>query len=799
MSTEPICPCDRFIHPREIANPPGLSAIGYRVGEYATFRDALLRAGPGEENLTGWSPATMGGDIALQAIEWWAYLADILTFYNERIANGAYLRTAYLSGAAARIVRVLGYRPKPGVGATAMVAAIVSAKTPITLPVGFALQSKPGPGKKPEVFELGQEVTLTPGGAIPADVVKSTSIAGTTSSSLLLEGAVTTLRPGDQALAISKTWTDGDAHVALVTITATSFEKSPRGKTNTRLTCTPALPAGAAATSYRLLRSTQESRTSPYGNADVVVTSTTISGVAHNVVHLASVTRDLAAGDLIAFQIGAAAKVTTVMSYAEAIWYANGAATAPQTPPTTPTGVIPIPVLHAVLTLGTSALTSADAAARVRYGWVEAGTLIDDPSQGFIEAAADSVKLRAASDTPFPDLDGDAVIIEDARGLGVMGTATSSAAGIDVLLPTGPTERLLPPLRVFVNLLPVSRGKTVSKEVLGSGDPRVAGQSFELAKSPLTYLASSSKEAVDGLVSTLVVEVDGWAWTEVQSFYGQAPTAKVYVTRQDEDQKTTVVFGDGVNGARLPSGVNNVVASYRVGSGADAPATGSLINILKPFPGLSSVKNPIAAGGGDDPDPPAELRRMAPQSVVTFGRAISGDDYASIALGAPGVTRARAYFVWSPTQQRTVVKLYVAEGQAAVDAAKLALAAAADPSKRPIVAPATARLSELSMRLVIDAARDPEAIKKEALANLFAPRTGLFSAEVTRLGEPVYESRIHEACTRVPGVLAVHDLSFLHGGKTVGERHLPGEGAYFSFDEATVGEAMITEVATDAD
>ncbi len=145
------------------------------------------------------------------------------------------------------------------------------------------------------------------------------------------------------------------------------------------------------------------------------------------------------------------------------------------------------------------------------------------------------------------------------------------------------------------------------------------------------------------------------------SFYGQAPDAAVFVTREDENNVTHVQFGDGVERARLPSGNNNVVATYRYGSGADAPDAGTLSVILQSWPGLRSILNPVAAGGGADPDPPQRIKTYAPASVLTFGRAISADDYETIAAQAPGVARARSYWIWDATQQRMMVKVYVGD------------------------------------------------------------------------------------------------------------------------------------------
>src|SRR5713101_2395686 len=144
------CPCDVAPQSQVIFNPPGRNTIAYRVGEFLVFRRALLQSLPGEVELVSWRPSAQG-DLALQMMEWWAYLADILTFYNERIANQDYLRTADLPESVQRLIRVLGYRPRPGIGARGTLAALLSGPKAITLPQGFQIQSKPGPGKQPQI------------------------------------------------------------------------------------------------------------------------------------------------------------------------------------------------------------------------------------------------------------------------------------------------------------------------------------------------------------------------------------------------------------------------------------------------------------------------------------------------------------------------------------------------------------------------------------------------------------------------------------------------------------------------
>jgi hypothetical protein len=82
--------------------------------------------------------------------EWFAYIADILTFYNERIANADYLGTAELPESVAHLIALLGYRPRPAIGATGYLAALVTAGQSAVLPKG--LQSKPAPGQEPQTF-----------------------------------------------------------------------------------------------------------------------------------------------------------------------------------------------------------------------------------------------------------------------------------------------------------------------------------------------------------------------------------------------------------------------------------------------------------------------------------------------------------------------------------------------------------------------------------------------------------------------------------------------------------------------
>ena len=350
-------------------------------------------------------------------------------------------------------------------------------------------------------------------------------------------------------------------------------------------------------------------------------------------------------------------------------------------------------------------------------------------------------------------------------------------------LPAQPLT-LTPPMNVLYGLMQVSRGKTVANEILGSGDATQADQEFVLKNSPLTYLLGASSISGQNYSSTLTVRVNGVAWKEVTSFYGQPANAWVFVTREDENNQTHVMFGDGINGARLPSGINNVVATYRFGSGAASPAAGSLTVILQPQPNLKAIHNPVAAGGGADPDPPDQIRRYAPHSVLTFGRAISADDYETIAAQAPGVARARSYFVFDAIQQRALVTLYVGDDPEAVIAAQTAVSLADDPNRPVAVKLATAVPVQLNLTLLVDPKYDVPTVTAGVTSALADPGTGLFGASIG-IGETIYDSQIYEACLSVAGAVAVHGLEFIRFGLIfdTNEGHSPGVGGFFQLTD----------------
>jgi hypothetical protein len=226
-----------------------------------------------------------------------------------------------------------------------------------------------------------------------------------------------------------------------------------------------------------------------------------------------------------------------------------------------------------------------------------------------------------------------------------------------------------------------------------------------------------------------------------------------------------------------------VIANYRFGSGADAPAAGTLTNIMQAQPGLKAILNPIVVGGGADPDPPSRIRTLAPRSVLTFGRAVSADDYEVIAAQAPGVARAKSAWSYDPQTQKAQPLIYVGDDDNAVDAARKAITLAADPNRPFTVRKARKIRFRLTLTVIKAAEFATDPVRDAVKALLCDPDNGWFGSGRVGISETFYRSQIEAAALTAPGAAAIHDVSFFVfiGGDTplTGPKFDPGVDAFF--------------------
>ena len=195
--------------PAAIFNRAGLSSIAYRAGTHASFKASMLSA-LSDPAFPALAPLTArdDSDFSIALLDAFAVAADILTFYQERLANKSYLRTAVQQRSVNELARLVGYQPGPGVAASAPLAFTLNeaagSPDPVVIDAGSRVQSVPAPGQQPAVFETQAPLTARIAhNALPAETSSPVNWQQVTTS-LWLAGTATGLKPGDTILLVDK-------------------------------------------------------------------------------------------------------------------------------------------------------------------------------------------------------------------------------------------------------------------------------------------------------------------------------------------------------------------------------------------------------------------------------------------------------------------------------------------------------------------------------------------------------------------------------------------------------------------
>lgn len=342
-------------------------------------------------------------------------------------------------------------------------------------------------------------------------------------------------------------------------------------------------------------------------------------------------------------------------------------------------------------------------------------------------------------------------------------------------------------LRIHANVVAATHGESV-QEVLGNGDASRPFQQFTLRRPPTTYLSAAH---ASGAQSTLALRVNGLLWSERPSLYGAGPDAHVFATRIDNEARMTLLFGDGRQGARLPTGQINLRASYRTGLGADGEVAAGSLTMPRAMPlGLRGVSNPLAAAGAQDPEKLEDARRNATLTLLAFERVVSLSDYQDYARAFPGIAKARADQISVAGSPRVLVSVLGATGGApgpeVLDNLRQAIADQSDPSQQFTLQAAALRYFRCAAGLVIDPQYEAAAVLADGQARLLQA----YGFEARDLAQPVTAAALLALLQQVPGVLAL-DLTLLQpygqatGGAAVQEV-LPAFGARWDDASATM-------------
>jgi len=694
---------DPFDFPRRPGNRPALSRINYRIGEYPDMVEAMLRHIDGEVALSGWTHRG-ADDPGIALLEGVGIIGDILTFYQERYANEAFLRTATWRESVAGLVRLLGYRLSPGLGGHATLAIELKPNAgKVIIPAGYPFKADLDGADKPAEFQTDADLIAYPhlskfnlyrprsyatsvvAGTDTVEVFKSEN------SEKLADIAALDIKAGDRILLVpdSPAWSKNSAasfgpqetHQVLEVKEVRQVHDRTILTFETEIDRTWAQPVRA----YRVGRTWRHfghavppTYTVPTPASGDITGSTTVTtgfvrhirakhscantDMAFNIpgkmIPLDSEVNDLTPGTRIAVEVQAEKSGDIEPAiFVRRIAKLRGSTITfgPQSGPSTLLTMSQA-LVHGRHNTGHEAdirdyriheLTSP----RMMLRPVASG------ATGDIADGTDALNFYGTR-RAVRKLAGRPVMLQAPDGTVTTLTCINEAAdffgGVEGQPQMWPLSFNAPPapfdygdfdeetteVKVYGNLASASQGKAVPMVTLGSGDARKTFQTFALPKPP-THLLSPGADPAE--VPELAVYVDGRAATRVSSLFGQPADAVVYVLRQADDGSFHVQFGDGKTGARLPTRKNNVTAVFRTGDGARGPLKdGATPSAGTRIEGVAKVHLPDIVAGGADPETGGNAQQGAPGRVQGLGRIVSLADYETELLNIPGVSRVKA-------------------------------------------------------------------------------------------------------------------------------------------------------------
>jgi uncharacterized phage protein gp47/JayE len=814
--------------PQGLFNRGGLSAIAYRIGDYPQFR-ASLHASLSSSTFAPLAQLRTrdDDDFTIGLIDAFACAADVITFYQERIANESYLRTATERISLQEMGKLIGYQLRPGVAAETWLAfALDTPPAPpanlapepgnfvtgipasLTLDTGLKVQSVPGPGETPQTFETVELLAdARPAWNAMRPWMAETIKPATGATFTYLKGVANQLKAGDAIVIL------GDEFVA----------NQDSNKWDFRIIDSVKLDADAGRTLVSWKRGLG-SITPPLGaaqNPQVHVLRKRAAVFGHNAPMWGAMSNDFRINypggtililgvhvpvpDWPNFVISPLASISGG-GYVDldAVYAEVHAALIDETEPSRSS--------YAIFAKGgfNYAIEPAPSGTQIELYKV---TNVAEVSRAefSVSGKVTRLELHGANYTQFQNHVRETAVFAQSEWLALadypVDTAISNdmvpvAAGADGLLPgrrliirgtrasdnvaivlqatlvkAHPVDdarcnlEITPPLPdalkrgsvvVHANVALASHGESVS-QILGAGSASTPFQHFELKQLPLTYRAARNE---NGAAAELTVRVDDIAWTERSTMYGVASTEHAYTLVTDEQGRNFVTFGDGVRGARLSSGVNNVRATYRKGLGVAGNVDPDKLTQLMTRPlGLKSVSNLLAAEGGTDPEPPTAARQSMPLVTRTLGRAVSVLDYEDFAAAFSGIGKAQALVLHVHTG--TIVAITVAgPDQTSLTSASpvwINLLDALKTSGDPHVAVVLLACQISTFQLGLKVKRDPSYEAKTVLAAVETALRVHYAFDARDLGQPVQQSDIIAVAQAVPGVIAV-DLTYLYGG-----------------------------------
>jgi hypothetical protein len=330
-----------------------------------------------------------------------------------------------------------------------------------------------------------------------------------------------------------------------------------------------------------------------------------------------------------------------------------------------------------------------------------------------------------------------------------------------------------PRFRPALGAVPLTRTGTVLKRVDAPGGAEVRRVRFDPDASARAAFVYAMRDVRPSIALHSVQPDSTTDWTVARDLLNSAKDTPAFVVETEHDGATTLRFGDGEHGLRPIPGAA-VTATHRTGNGTEGNVgADSIAHAVTADARVVSVRNPLPARGGREPETVEQVRRRAPQAFRTQERAVTPADYEAVTSRHPAVQRAAATLRWTGSWHTVFLTVDPLGGRTFGADLEAALARHVEPYRMAghdleFDAP---RYVPLDVGLFVCVApgyfrSDVKARLLEVLSSRALPdgRLGLFHPDNFTFGETIYLSPILAAARSVAGVASANVETFQRQG-----------------------------------
>jgi hypothetical protein len=345
---------------------------------------------------------------------------------------------------------------------------------------------------------------------------------------------------------------------------------------------------------------------------------------------------------------------------------------------------------------------------------------------------------------------------------------------------------------------PLTRTGTVITRVETAGGPEAVRVRFDPDASCRAAFLFDMRDVRPSITLHSVQPDTTTDWFPARDLLNSAKDTAAFVVETEHDGSTTLRFGDGEHGMRPPTGAA-FSAVYRVGNGtAGNVGADAIVHAVTLDARIVSVRNPMPATGGHEPETVEQVRRRAPQAFRTQQRAVTPADYEAVTMRHAAVQRAAATMRWTGSWHTVFLTVDPLGGRAFDAALEAELARHVERYRMAghdleFDAP---RFVPLEVALFVCVApdyfrSDVKARLLDVLSSRELPdgRRGLFHPDDFTFGQTIYLSPILAAARSVAGVASASIETF--------ERQGTDETRYVNEGELPLGRLEIARLDND--